>query len=179
MERGWRCIAQRRVSEIRELGHRLGGKLVTPICSTVILLLGGIMEILTINPKELTEQEKDEVLDIDSSCSEPSPYINFLAKDDNRVIGYATLDREKDRWHFINLAVCHGCQRKGIGEKLIEEVLRYIRKIEIGTANIYLTCATRNTVAQSVYKRSNFEIVEMKSKFYGDGSDAFVMERRV
>ncbi len=140
------------------------------------------MEIVTINPKELNEQEIDEMFKVESSSADPTPafdYINFLAKDDNRVIGYATLDKEKDKWNFINLAVRHGCRRRGIGEKLIEEALRYIRKIEIGTATISLTCATQNIVAQTVYKRSNFEIVEMKPEYYEDGSDAFVMERRV
>jgi ribosomal protein S18 acetylase RimI-like enzyme len=116
-----------------------------------------IMEILTINPKELTEQEKDEMLDIDSSCSDPSLYINFLAKD-NEIVGYATLKQDEDRWNLINLAVRHDCRRRGLGEKLISETLRYISKIEIGTSTIYLMCPEDNIIAQTVFKRSNFEV---------------------
>lgn len=118
------------------------------------------MEIITINPKGLTKQEIDEMLDIDSSCSDLSTYINFLAKDNDIVVAYSSLKQNNDKWNLINLAVRYDCRRKGLGEKLIYEVLRYISKIEIGTSTIYLMCPEDNIVAQTVFKRSNFEIVK-------------------
>jgi [ribosomal protein S18]-alanine N-acetyltransferase len=97
-----------------------------------------------------------------------------VAVEDGRVLGYAGLSitDETESW-VQNIAVARTAQRRGIGRRLLEELLD-----RAGERKVLLEVAVGNEPAQRLYATYDFEPVGIRRGYYQpSNTDAVVMMR--
>lgn len=90
-----------------------------------------------------------------------------------QVVGYAGLWLVIDEAHINTLAVHPEWRGRGVGEKLLLELLRYARAHNALTATLEVRVS--NTAAQQLYRKYGFEEVGRRPRYYRDGEDALLM----
>ena len=128
------------------------------------------------------------VLEIENRCFK-NPWSAFLflelmSREDcycivmanKKVIGYGMSCLEDDKIHILNIALDKEKRRKGIGERILQDMLEY------GTSNkkrsAILEVRRRNCIAISFYERHHFKKIGVKRRYYSD-DDAIIMERLI
>jgi len=102
----------------------------------------------------------------------------YVAELKEKVIGFIIGDlRGYSHGHIVSIAVDEQYRGKGIGRCLIETLIEKFKKN--GIKIVRLEVAVSNIVAQSIYKKMGFKIVDCIEKYYSDGEDAFIMEKRL
>ncbi len=96
---------------------------------------------------------------------------------DEEVIGYICGEIKLQRGHIITLAVDSRFRGRGIGSELLKRFLNFLK--EKGAKSVYLEVSVRNRRAIRFYEKHGFKIIGLISKFYNDGSDAYVMSLEV
>ena len=94
------------------------------------------------------------------------------------VAGYAAVDFDGRTAHLMNFAV-RGCmRRRGVGRRLMRELLRAVRSR--GAKKLYLEVRESNLSAQVFYRNLGFLATRTSSAYYRDTlEDACVMELRL
>lgn len=136
--------------------------------------------------REYTTKDFKEVLEIDREAfnsKNPSfdMYIYltygsdiFVADLGNKIAGYVvTMDLDKLRGKIVSLAVRKEFRGAGIGEYLMKRAIERLK--EKGKKEIALEVRISNTIAQRLYKKLGFRIVETIPSYYSDGEDAYYM----
>ena len=144
--------------------------------------------------EKMKKEYIDEVYEIDK-LSVPIPWSKksieeelnnmlasfIVAKDNERVIGFAMCWYIMDECHIGNIAVHPDYRRKSIATKLLNELLNGTK--EHGTNYILLEVRVSNTPAQSLYKKLGFNDVVVRKHYYKnpDGSyeDALIMSKNI
>ena len=88
--------------------------------------------------------------------------ITIILLDDELPIGYAHIDYENKYW--LGICILEDYQGKGLGNIMIEYILNH-EKITV-LNNIYLTVDSTNEYAIKLYKKFNFNIVEVTDNYY-------------
>lgn len=102
----------------------------------------------------------------------------FFARAAERlVVGYAGLWLVVDEAHINTLAVHPDWRRRGIGEKLLLELLGIARAHKALTATLEVRVS--NLAAQQLYRRYGFEEVGRRGRYYRDGEDALLMTAKL
>lgn len=136
-----------------------------------------------VRPEDLIEITKIDYL----SFPEPYPLILFnqyyeelkegffVAEENNIVVGYILNDSSKKE--IMSLAVHPEYQGKGIGSQLLEKCLGYFK----GKGIKKITVHTRksNKKAQKFYKHHNFIEKTVVERYYNNGEDGILMEKRL
>ncbi|MEM1578501.1 MAG: ribosomal protein S18-alanine N-acetyltransferase [Archaeoglobaceae archaeon] len=136
--------------------------------------------------REYSVKDFKDVLEIDSEAFNPrnpsfDVYIYltygtdlFVAEIGGKVVGYVvTMDVDKFTGKIVSIAVRKEFRGKGIGEALMR---RAIEKLKMrGKQKIALEVRVSNKVAQQLYKKLGFKIVENIPSYYSDGEDAYYM----
>ncbi len=105
-------------------------------------------------------------------------YVTFgsdliVADTGGKVVGYiALMDLGKDA-KIISFAVKKEFRRKGIGTKLLKTAIERCK--QRGKERILLEVRVSNTVAQRLYKKNGFKIIDVIPNYYNDGEDAYLM----
>ncbi len=105
-------------------------------------------------------------------------YITFgsdliVADIGGRVVGYiALLDYGRDV-KIISFAVKREFRGRGIGSKLLKTAIDRCK--QRGRDRILLEVRVSNEVAQRLYKKNGFEIIDVIPNYYNDGEDAYLM----
>jgi ribosomal-protein-alanine N-acetyltransferase len=79
-----------------------------------------------------------------------------VAEIDDRVVGHAFSDVYDGHGHLIRLVVHPACQRRGIGEQLLRESLRY--QNELGAYPLTLNTQVDNAASQMLYRRYGYQV---------------------
>lgn len=99
----------------------------------------------------------------------------LVAKDKNRILGYSGFRFVLDEAHITTLAVHHRSRKKGIGTKLIEQLIKDARPM--GLKKLYLEVRQSNTPAQKIYKKMGFKVIDRRREYYQHPvEDALVMQ---
>jgi ribosomal-protein-alanine N-acetyltransferase len=94
------------------------------------------------------------------------------------VAGYAAVDLDGKTAHLMNFAVRRDVRRKGVGTRLMRELLGALRWR--GAKRLYLEVRASNAPAQAFYGRFGFIVRRTRRSYYRDNSeDARVMELRL
>jgi len=102
----------------------------------------------------------------------PSAYI--VAVLGGRVIGYAIgIIRFKSLGHVISIAVQREFRGRGIGKKLLKELIS--RLFAMGAKRVRIEVRESNKVAINLYKEMGFVVKERIIGYYNDGESALVM----
>ena len=101
----------------------------------------------------------------------------FVAECFGQVVGYVAGRSEGGWGHVVSIAVMPRWRGKGLGKALmlaLEEAF-----VADGLINSYLEVAVWNRGAIALYKRLGYVIAGIVRNYYPDGSDAYVMVKRL
>ncbi len=104
--------------------------------------------------------------------------IYIIAKDGDDIIAYGGMWHVINEGHITNVAVKKEHRGKGIGNKIINELINIAKEKEM--IGITLEVRTSNIKAQSLYKKNGFIIEGIRKEYYDDNKeDAILMWRHL
>jgi [ribosomal protein S18]-alanine N-acetyltransferase len=147
--------------------------------------------------KKIEREDLDSLFALDQQCFRPgiaysksdlriflrrSEDLAFAAKDSagmllGFVIAEAYMEKGRRVGHIVTIDVDPERRREGIGERLMQVLLRKLLDIEIGI--VRLEVAVDNVAAQRFYLRFGFAETGRISGFYLGTLDALVMEKDI
>ena len=135
----------------------------------------------------MKEADIDAVLDISSLsfavCWSKSSYIQeltnpvakyFVAKIDDKVVGFAGTWIVLDESHITNIAVHPNYRKQGIASKLLKELLNHCKRK--GCVAYTLEVRSSNAAAKALYEKHSFKQDGIRKGYYEDNKeDAVIM----
>jgi len=146
--------------------------------------------VFVINLKE--EKELEEVANIQEKCFgkiskfsrnflfnlwREFPEGFFLAKNQEKVVGYGVLKKEKEKALIFSLAVLPEMQNKGIGKEILKKMIELAKRQNL--KKVYLHTKETNFKAIGFYQKFNFNIIKLEKNFYSTGENAYLMELEI
>jgi ribosomal-protein-alanine N-acetyltransferase len=142
---------------------------------------------MTIRP--MNEADLDQVMELEKAIF-ASPWrrsfflsdinrpqgLSVVAEEDGVILGYAVAWGTEET-HLANLAVSERERCKGIGGKLLDEVVAFARRSKANS--LYLEVRVSNTIARKFYSERGFVPTYQRKGYYENGEDAVIMERDV
>ena len=101
----------------------------------------------------------------------------YVAKLDDKVIGYIVFYVFSGEGHILNIAIDTGYRRRGIGKYLLEFALEIIKKNDV--EEVYLEVSVKNTAALELYKKYQFQVFGVRKRYYSNGDDAYVLRKEM
>jgi ribosomal-protein-alanine acetyltransferase len=95
--------------------------------------------------------------------------------DDGEVVGYAITMTSGDIADLVRIGVHPHRHREGIAGRLLDRLLDAAREESVD--RVLLEVSSRNNEALSFYAASGFTQIDVRPRYYKDGSDAIVMKR--
>jgi [ribosomal protein S18]-alanine N-acetyltransferase len=90
------------------------------------------------------------------------------------VVGAGGLWVIKEEAHISTIAIDPAYRGQGLGEVLLVAMIR--RGLAMGAAYLVLEVRVRNKVAQNLYHKYGFQVVDTRHSYYQDGEDAYLMQ---
>jgi ribosomal-protein-alanine N-acetyltransferase len=139
--------------------------------------------------RPMTEADLDQVMEIEraifanpwrrsfflSDINRPQG-LSIVAEDEGVILGYAVAWGTEET-HLANLAVSEYERGKGVGSKLLDEVLAFARRSK--ASSMYLEVRVSNTIARKFYSERGFVPTYLRKGYYENGEDAVIMEREI
>lgn len=97
----------------------------------------------------------------------------FVAEESTYIIGFVDFWITFEQATINQIAVLPGLRKKGIGNVLLIDTIKRIKKA--GAISASLEVATNNNPGIELYKKHGFEIVTTKKHYYDNGDDAYYM----
>ena len=95
----------------------------------------------------------------------------------NLILGVCVFHKIYDEIEIRYLSVHPNFQRRGLGKKLIYNLIKECKNQNI--KRIFLEVSLKNKQALSFYDYFGFETISIRKKYYKDGSDALIKEKNV
>jgi ribosomal-protein-alanine N-acetyltransferase len=109
---------------------------------------------------------------------ESFPQGFLIAEYHHHIIGFISgLPTHEKHNRILMLAVREHHRKKGAGTALLSNYMENMKTMNISL--IQLEVRTSNTTAIAFYKKNGFNIMETMSKFYNNGEDAYLMQRKL
>ena len=99
----------------------------------------------------------------------------LIAESDGAIEGFALGYVDSTLAHVVTLDVHPSKRRRGLGKRLLEELLEALG--EVGAKRAVLEVDVRNSGAIAFYRRLGFRKTGRIPSYYGSGLDAFEMVR--
>lgn len=100
----------------------------------------------------------------------------FIARDDDKIIGYAGFWEVCGAGDITNVAVDPDYRRKHIGSRLIEEMIKKAKAMNLEL--LTLEVRRSNAAAQGLYEKYGFEVLGERKAYYSDNrEDALIMTK--
>ena len=130
----------------------------------------------------MEENDLEDVLEVSSLSLKESwskgayqkelsnPIAKYLvAKENNKVIGFAGVWTIVDEGHITNIAVHPNSRKKGIGSALLSSLIENCKTW--GCNSLTLEVRESNIPAQNLYKKYNFKEEGVRKKYYKDNNE--------
>lgn len=102
--------------------------------------------------------------------------LGLVSESDGQVVGYIFARAAGGEAEILNLAVHPAHRRRGVGRRLLEEILTRVAKR--GAALLFLEVRASNTVAQAFYREMGFKQVGRRPNYYDrPREDALILAR--
>lgn len=92
---------------------------------------------------------------------------------DGVVVGFCLFWRVVDELHLLDVAVLPPARRRGLGERLVVDMLEIARGV--GTRSVFLEVRRSNHPAIGLYRKLGFWASGLRAGYYSDGEDAVEM----
>lgn len=104
----------------------------------------------------------------------PSAHL-FVLEKDQQLLGYSLLLTRKGSkvWRLYSLAVAATARGTGVGRKLLEHALALAKNS--GAAALSLEVKVDNNAAIELYRRYDFEVVDLLPDYYPGHADGYRM----
>jgi len=90
------------------------------------------------------------------------------------MVGFVLLIKNDDGTaHITTVGVAPEHRRRGIAERLIEQVDEALKRREIST--VVLEVRVSNFAAQNLYRSAGYSVVQRMRRYYHNGEDGFLM----
>ena len=99
----------------------------------------------------------------------------YVYKTNEEIIGFLITEKVIDEISIILLYVESSSRKQGVGSSLLEFLISNTK----GCNRILLEVSKDNIAATSLYFKKGFQTINTRKKYYKDGSDALVMEKRL
>lgn len=138
------------------------------------------------NFSPLTESNYKKVYEIEKQCftseawsetlffdeiGDENKYYAVYSNDEGEV-GFGSYVQIFDEGHILNIAVLPSHRQKGIGTKILENLIE--TGIKNGISAFTLEVRVSNVAAQKLYERMGFVNVGARKKYYPDKEDAYI-----
>ena len=107
-----------------------------------------------------------------SQLADANPDTFLVAVSDERIVGYAVVDRWPDQEHLVSIAVLPGSRKMGVGQALLDNL---VEKTQSG--KMMLEVRRSNRAALDLYRKNGFTQTGIAYSYYTDGEDAIQMEK--
>ena len=94
---------------------------------------------------------------------------------DDVLAGFILVRLALDEAEILTLAVHPDARRSGAGRALMDAMDATLEKA--GAARVFLEVSVLNAAARALYERCGFAQVGLRRGYYGDGTDALVLEK--
>lgn len=102
--------------------------------------------------------------------------VFFVAKTEEKIVGYAGMYTVLDEGYVTNIGVMPNFRRKGIGKKLLENLLEYSAELKLEFLS--LEVRVTNIAAITLYETFGFEKMGERKDFYSNPKEnALIMTR--
>lgn len=109
---------------------------------------------------------------LESEINNPNSYC-FVAKDDEKIVGFFTLWESVDDIHLTNIVVKKDLRNNGIATIMLKYAIDFVRKS--GKSSLTLEVNENNIYAKKLYLKSGFKILGIRKKYYNNTDDAIIM----
>ena len=99
--------------------------------------------------------------------------IFFVAKEGGKIEGYGGYWIILDEMNIVNLAVHPLSRRKGIGSRILTEILK--TGLQKGGKIATLEVRESNLAAQKLYEKFGFKVIAIRKKYYQDRDENAVV----
>jgi len=141
--------------------------------------------------REVTDNDISKVYDIElKSFKYPYPLYLFImylklfpklfivVECEGEIVGYGIAIVESGKMgHIISIAIDPRYRGLGLGKALMKELERRLRSYGVNT--VKLEVSVNNHVAINLYKSLGYKVVRRISRYYPDGSDAYLMTKNL
>lgn len=107
--------------------------------------------------------------------NEFSKYI--IAKLNDEIVGFAGVIDTVDQLEITNIVVKKNFRKKGIGSKLLENLIMLAKKA--GKEKISLEVNSTNLPAIKLYEKNGFKNVGFRKKYYNNKDNAEIMTLKI
>ena len=141
-----------------------------------------------INIKEINAKNSKSCYELDLKSIKhwnQNQWQNELEKDyvtaigiylNNIILGVCVFHKIYDEAEIRYLSVHPSYKRRGLGKKLINNIIKECKNERI--TRIILEVSSKNMQALSFYEYFGFETISIRKKYYRDGSDALLKEKK-
>lgn len=112
--------------------------------------------------------------DFEREIRENAMAVYFVAKDKEKIMGYAGMWHVVTEGHITNVAVLHDYRRQGVGDQLMEAIIKEALAREM--IGLTLEVRMNNQAAQKMYAKYGFRAEGIRKNYYPDTKeDAVIM----
>lgn len=104
--------------------------------------------------------------------NENSTYIVAILN--NEIVGFAGIWQVIDEAHITNIVTRKNYRGQGIGTILLENLITLCKNSTV-IKSLTLEVNEKNTIAQELYKRFDFQVLGKRKKYYNNENDAVIM----
>lgn len=135
---------------------------------------------------EMTLSDLDEISDVLTTDFDDFWNINILetelksafskyivAKYKDEIVGFAGVIDTVDQLEITNIVVKKTFRKKGIGNKLLIELINLAKAKNRGTITLEVNC--KNLAAIALYEKNGFKNIGIRKKYYNNTDDANIM----
>ena len=99
----------------------------------------------------------------------------LVYEQDSEILGFLITEKTIDEVSIILIYVSQNYRHHGIGSTLIDYLIKNLKDCR----RLLLEVSSKNDIAISLYLKKGFMKISTRYNYYKDGSDAFVMEKRL
>ena len=136
--------------------------------------------------REMTVEDLDQVMELEKDLFRVpwtrEGYFTFLIREDTlflaveekgKILAYSGVLMVLDEGDVLNVAVARERQREGIGQFLMESMIRLTG--ELGVKTLHLEVRKSNETAIRLYERTGFSRVGIRRNYYTDPAEDAVL----
>ena len=106
---------------------------------------------------------------------QPQSRTALVVEQDASVVGFIVGRQVEDEWEIENIAVTGAARRRGLGSRLVGELLDLVRSR--GGKSVFLEVRESNRAARSLYEKWAFiEVRRRKTYYQNPAEDALVLQ---
>jgi|CXWL01.1.fsa_nt_gi ribosomal-protein-alanine N-acetyltransferase len=142
------------------------------------LTLDHLPEVLRLNIRCFRNGDNYTKHTFEYLLNEPKTISYRMVTPADEMVGFAfVMVNENNAAHLTTIGVAPEHRNRGIAGKLLRHIDSSLRSREIGT--LMLEVRVGNTMAQELYRRHGYTIVQRIGRYYNNGEDCFLMMKPI